>query len=65
MVEQSHSTPSSTCKGYLNHPLGLDIIDPRSSHKIRVNKEKAQTNETIFIVFALSVTLSGISPRAC
>ena len=28
MVEQSHSTPESICKEYINHPLGLTLSTP-------------------------------------
>ena len=28
MVEQSHTTPSSIFKDYLNHPLGLALSTP-------------------------------------
>ena len=28
MVEQSHTTPKSICKEYLNHPLGLTLSTP-------------------------------------
>ena len=28
MVEQSHTTPSSICEEYLNHPLGLTLSTP-------------------------------------
>ena len=28
MVKQSHATPQSICKEYLNHPLGLTLETP-------------------------------------